>query len=122
MTAKFRPMEIDPCSDPELRGNQRAPLLHAAARARRRNGRRSGCRRGDAQELNRLPISGTSSSAKASATKHRCSILAKGSELAQGPAVDIALDPLEGTTICAKNLPNSLAVIAVAEKGISSRT
>lgn len=35
----------------------------------------------------------------------------------QGPAVDIALDPLEGTTICAKNLPNSLAVIAIAEKG-----
>jgi fructose-1,6-bisphosphatase II / sedoheptulose-1,7-bisphosphatase len=31
--------------------------------------------------------------------------------------VDIALDPLEGTTICAKNLPNSLAVIAIAEKG-----
>lgn len=34
-----------------------------------------------------------------------------------GPAVDIALDPLEGTTICAKNLPNSLAVIAMAPKG-----
>ncbi|HSO48655.1 MAG TPA: fructose-bisphosphatase class II family protein, partial [Rhizobiaceae bacterium] len=30
---------------------------------------------------------------------------------------DIALDPLEGTTICAKNLPNSLAVIALAERG-----
>ena len=35
----------------------------------------------------------------------------------KGPAVDIALDPLEGTTICAKNLPNALAVIAIAEKG-----
>lgn len=35
----------------------------------------------------------------------------------EGPEVDIALDPLEGTTICAKNLPNSLAVIAIAEKG-----
>ncbi|MCQ8782730.1 class II fructose-bisphosphatase [Mangrovibrevibacter kandeliae] len=34
-----------------------------------------------------------------------------------GPQVDIALDPLEGTTICAKNLPNSLAVIAVAARG-----
>jgi fructose-1,6-bisphosphatase II / sedoheptulose-1,7-bisphosphatase len=31
--------------------------------------------------------------------------------------VDIALDPLEGTTICAKNLPNALAVIAIAEEG-----
>jgi fructose-1,6-bisphosphatase II / sedoheptulose-1,7-bisphosphatase len=37
--------------------------------------------------------------------------------LGEGPDVDIALDPLEGTTICAKNLPNSLAVIAIAEKG-----
>lgn len=34
-----------------------------------------------------------------------------------GPDVDIALDPLEGTTICAKNQPNSLAVIAIAERG-----
>jgi fructose-1,6-bisphosphatase II / sedoheptulose-1,7-bisphosphatase len=34
-----------------------------------------------------------------------------------GPTVDIALDPLEGTTICAKNLPNALAVVAIAEKG-----
>jgi len=35
----------------------------------------------------------------------------------QGPAIDIALDPLEGTTICAKAGPNSLAVLAIAEKG-----
>ncbi|MFK3890286.1 class II fructose-bisphosphatase [Sphingomonas sp. NPDC079357] len=35
----------------------------------------------------------------------------------QGPAIDIALDPLEGTTICAKSGPNSLAVLAIAEKG-----
>lgn len=35
----------------------------------------------------------------------------------QGPQVDIALDPLEGTTICATAAPNSLAVIAFAEKG-----
>jgi len=34
-----------------------------------------------------------------------------------GAEVDIALDPLEGTTICAKSLPDSLAVIAMAEKG-----
>ena len=34
-----------------------------------------------------------------------------------GPDVDIALDPLEGTTVCAKNQPNSLAVIAIATKG-----
>ncbi len=35
----------------------------------------------------------------------------------QGPKVDIALDPLEGTTIAAKNLPNAIAVIAIAETG-----
>jgi fructose-1,6-bisphosphatase II / sedoheptulose-1,7-bisphosphatase len=34
-----------------------------------------------------------------------------------GPKVDIALDPLEGTTICATAGPNSLAVLAMAEKG-----
>jgi len=35
----------------------------------------------------------------------------------EGPAIDIALDPLEGTTITAKAMPNSLAVIAIAEAG-----
>jgi fructose-1,6-bisphosphatase class II len=35
----------------------------------------------------------------------------------EGPEVDIALDPLEGTTICATGGPNALAVIAMAEKG-----
>ena len=36
---------------------------------------------------------------------------------AGGPQVDIALDPLEGTTICATGAPNALAVIAMAEHG-----
>ena len=35
----------------------------------------------------------------------------------QGPEVDIAVDPLEGTTICAEAEPNALAVIAIAERG-----
>ena len=35
----------------------------------------------------------------------------------QGPRVDIAVDPLEGTTICAKDMPNALAVIAISEEG-----
>jgi fructose-1,6-bisphosphatase II / sedoheptulose-1,7-bisphosphatase len=34
-----------------------------------------------------------------------------------GPEVDIAVDPLEGTTICAKSMPNSLAVLAISERG-----
>jgi fructose-1,6-bisphosphatase II / sedoheptulose-1,7-bisphosphatase len=35
----------------------------------------------------------------------------------KGPKIDIALDPLEGTTLCAKAMPDSLAVIAMAEGG-----
>jgi fructose-1,6-bisphosphatase II / sedoheptulose-1,7-bisphosphatase len=35
----------------------------------------------------------------------------------QGPRIDIALDPLEGTTITAKGGSNALAVIAMAEEG-----
>jgi fructose-1,6-bisphosphatase II / sedoheptulose-1,7-bisphosphatase len=35
----------------------------------------------------------------------------------KGPAVDIALDPLEGTTLTAKDMPNSLTVIAMAPRG-----
>ncbi len=35
----------------------------------------------------------------------------------EGPKVDIAVDPLEGTTLCAKAMPNALAVVALAEGG-----
>ena len=35
----------------------------------------------------------------------------------EGPEVDIAVDPLEGTTICAKAMPNALAVLAISERG-----
>ena len=34
-----------------------------------------------------------------------------------GPEVDIAVDPLEGTTLCAKNQPDSICVLAMAERG-----
>jgi fructose-1,6-bisphosphatase II / sedoheptulose-1,7-bisphosphatase len=34
-----------------------------------------------------------------------------------GPKVDIAVDPLEGTTLCAKNMPGAIATLAVAEDG-----
>ncbi|HTL98169.1 MAG TPA: class II fructose-bisphosphatase [Holophagaceae bacterium] len=33
------------------------------------------------------------------------------------PAVDIAVDPLEGTNLCATGAPNAIAVLAAAEKG-----
>ncbi|HAJ47640.1 MAG TPA: fructose-bisphosphatase class II, partial [Alphaproteobacteria bacterium] len=35
----------------------------------------------------------------------------------KGPRVDIALDPLEGTTLTAKAMANALAVVAVAQGG-----
>lgn len=35
----------------------------------------------------------------------------------EGPEVDIAVDPLEGVTLCAKNQPDSLVVLAMAERG-----
>ena len=41
-----------------------------------------------------------------------------GEELASScPEVDIAVDPLEGTTLCAKNMPGAIATIAMAEAG-----
>lgn len=40
-----------------------------------------------------------------------------GSAQGSGPKIDIALDPLEGTTITAKAGPNALAVLAIAEEG-----
>ncbi len=68
-------------------------------------------------ELNRLPIKGKVVIGEGE--RDEAPMLYIGEEVGtgKGPEVDIALDPLEGTTICAKNLPNALAVIAVAEKG-----
>jgi fructose-1,6-bisphosphatase II / sedoheptulose-1,7-bisphosphatase len=34
-----------------------------------------------------------------------------------GPKVDIAVDPLEGTILCAKNMPGAIATLAMAEHG-----
>ena len=34
-----------------------------------------------------------------------------------GPQVDIAVDPLEGTTLCAKNMPGAIATMAMADGG-----
>ncbi len=68
------------------------------------------------KELNMLPINGRVVIGEGE--RDEAPMLYIGEEVGtgSGPDVDIALDPLEGTTICAKNLPNSLAVIAVAEK------
>jgi fructose-1,6-bisphosphatase II / sedoheptulose-1,7-bisphosphatase len=68
-------------------------------------------------ELNRLSIRGRVVIGEGE--RDEAPMLYIGEEVGtgDGPEVDIALDPLEGTTICAKNLPNSLAVIAITHKG-----
>lgn len=68
-------------------------------------------------ELNKLNIKGTIVIGEGE--RDEAPMLYIGEEVGKGdgPELDIALDPLEGTTICAKNMPNSLAVIAFANKG-----
>ena len=51
--------------------------------------------------------------------KDEAPMLYNGEQIGDGspPQVDIAVDPLEGTELCANGLPNSLAVIALSERG-----
>ncbi len=51
--------------------------------------------------------------------KDEAPMLYNGEKIGDGspPQVDIAVDPLEGTTLCAKGMPSALAVIALAERG-----
>ena len=51
--------------------------------------------------------------------KDEAPMLYNGEQVGNGspPAVDIAVDPVDGTTLTAKALPDALAVIAVADRG-----
>ena len=51
--------------------------------------------------------------------KDEAPMLYNGEKIGDGspPKVDIAVDPLEGTTLCAKGMPSALAVIALSEQG-----
>src|ERR671929_526274 len=51
--------------------------------------------------------------------KDEAPMLYNGEQIGDGspPQVDIAVDPLEGTELCAKGLPNAIAVIALSERG-----
>ena len=51
--------------------------------------------------------------------KDEAPMLYNGERIGDGspPEVDIAVDPLEGTTLCAKGLPNAIATIALSERG-----
>ena len=62
--------------------------------------------------------------ARGSATRRRCSTSARrsvsrrsGVVRASFPEVDIAVDPLEGTNLCATGAPNALAVLATSDRG-----
>ena len=71
------------------------------------------------EALNSLPIQGVIRIGEGE--RDEAPMLFIGEEVGLGGAkstpVDIALDPLEGTTICARGAPNALAVIAFAEPG-----
>nr|WP_218917621.1 class II fructose-bisphosphatase [Allomeiothermus silvanus] len=68
------------------------------------------------QVLGELPINGTVVIGEGEMDE--APMLYIGEKLGMGgPEVDIAVDPVEGTTITAKGLPNSITVIAISEKG-----
>ncbi len=68
------------------------------------------------KELNRLPIRGRIVIGEGERDEAPMLYIGEEVGLGEGPEVDIAVDPLEGTTICAKAEPNALAVLAFAEK------
>jgi fructose-1,6-bisphosphatase II / sedoheptulose-1,7-bisphosphatase len=69
------------------------------------------------RELNKLPIEGTVVIGEGE--RDEAPMLFIGEQVGgkNGPKVDIAVDPLEGTTLCAKNMPGAIATMAMAEGG-----
>ncbi|MEI8393501.1 MAG: class II fructose-bisphosphatase [Rhodospirillaceae bacterium] len=67
--------------------------------------------------LNGLPIDGTVVIGEGERDEAPMLYIGEKVGTGKGPRVDIALDPLEGTTITAKGGPNALAVIAFADEG-----
>ena len=69
------------------------------------------------RELNRLPIDGTIVIGEGERDEAPMLFIGERVGTATGPKVDIAVDPLEGTTLCAKDMPGSIAVMAMAQAG-----
>ncbi len=69
------------------------------------------------EALNGLDIEGTVVIGEGERDKAPMLYIGEKVGTGKGPKIDIALDPLEGTTICATGGPNSLAVVAMAEHG-----
>jgi fructose-1,6-bisphosphatase II / sedoheptulose-1,7-bisphosphatase len=69
------------------------------------------------RELNALPIDGTVVIGEGERDEAPMLFIGERVGTGKGPKVDIAVDPLEGTTLCAKDMPGSIAVMAMAEGG-----
>ena len=69
------------------------------------------------RELNKLPIDGTVVIGEGERDEAPMLFIGETVGNKHGPKVDIAVDPLEGTTLCAKNMPGAIATMAMAEGG-----
>jgi len=69
------------------------------------------------RELNKLPIDGTVVIGEGEMDEAPMLFIGEKVGNRSGPKVDIAVDPLEGTTLCAKNMPGAIATLAMAESG-----
>lgn len=69
------------------------------------------------RELNKLPIDGTVVIGEGEMDEAPMLFIGEKVGTKTGPKVDIAVDPLEGTTLCAKNMPGAIATLAMAEAG-----
>jgi fructose-1,6-bisphosphatase II / sedoheptulose-1,7-bisphosphatase len=69
------------------------------------------------RELNKLPIDGTVVIGEGERDEAPMLFIGENVGNKNGPKVDIAVDPLEGTTLCAKNMPGAIATMAMAEGG-----
>ena len=69
------------------------------------------------RELNKLPIDGTVVIGEGEMDEAPMLFIGEKVGSKGGFKVDIAVDPVEGTTLCAKNMPGSIATLALAEHG-----
>jgi fructose-1,6-bisphosphatase II / sedoheptulose-1,7-bisphosphatase len=69
------------------------------------------------REMNKLPIDGTIVIGEGERDEAPMLFIGETVGNKHGPKVDIAVDPLEGTTLCAKNMPGAIATMAMAEAG-----
>ena len=69
------------------------------------------------RELNKLPIDGEVVIGEGERDEAPMLFIGEKVGTRKGPKVDIAVDPLEGTTLCAKDMPGAIAVMAMANAG-----